>query len=519
VTLGDIARRNACFYPDKPAFVMGDRRVSFAEYNARLNRLVDGLRRRELRAGDRLAFLSRNSLECLDVLGAGEKGGFPVAPLNFRLTAGELARSVERVAPRALFVQSQYVETAEAVVDLLDHDVVLVALDGTATGGWTSLDELLASGDDREPSGEALPGDVCYLMSTSGTSGTPRAAMLTHRGQWLNAATLALEMRLSPVDRHLASMPLFHVGGRAVVLAHTLRGCTVHIHDGFDAGAVARDVESHLITTTQVVPTMLSWLLEEKLERVDLSSLRLVWYASAPMPVELLRRGIDRFGRVFIQGYGQTESGPLATVLHPEDHHLEGEGSELLASCGRAVPGVQVRIVGEDGADLEAGATGEIVIQSDFNMAGYWREPELTADVIVDGWLRTGDMAWMDPLGYIFIVDRKKDMIISGGENVFPREVEEILYTHPAVLEAAVIGVPDPTWGESPRAIVVRRPGAEVAEHELVGFCRQRLAHYKCPAAVEFRDDLPKTPSGKVLKRTLREPYWQPVATGREPSR
>ena len=506
--LGDVARRNAALYPDKPAFVMGDRQISFAEYNRRLNRLVHALRQRGLGPGDRIAFLSRNSLELLDVLGAGEKGGFQVAPLNFRLSVGELARVLEKIDPHVLFAQAQYGKTVEAVGELLGRELVLVALDG-APDGWTTLEELLTSGEDTEPEVEITPGEVVYLMSTSGTTGTPRAAMLTHRGQWLDAAALALEMRLSPVDRHLAAMPLFHVGGRAIVLAHTLRGCTVYVHDGFDPATVARDVDEHRITTTHVVPTMLSWLLEQELEREALSSLRLIWYASAPMPVELLRRAIDRLGPIFIQGYGQTECGPLATALHPEEHHLEGAESAWLASCGRAVPGVEVRIVDEEGDELPAGEIGEIAIRSEFNMIGYWHDPELTAAALVDGWLRTGDMAHMDALGYVYIVDRKKDLIITGGENVFPREVEEVLYAHPAVLEATVIGVPDPTWGESPRAIVVRRPATELAEQELIDFCRDRLAHYKCPKAVEFRDDLPKTPSGKVLKRTLREPYWQ----------
>jgi long-chain acyl-CoA synthetase len=508
--LGDVARRNAALYPDKPAFVMGGRQVSFAEYNRRLNRLVHALRQRGLGPGDRIAFLSRNSLELLDVLGAGEKGGFQVAPLNFRLSVGELARVLEKIDPHVLFAQAQYGETVEAVGELLgrERELDLVALDG-APEDWTTLEELLASGEDTEAEVEITPGEVVYLMSTSGTTGTPRAAMLTHRGQWLDAVALALEMRLSPVDRHLAAMPLFHVGGRAIVLAHTLRGCTVYVHDGFDAATVARDVDEHRITTTHVVPTMLSWLLEQELEREALSTLRLIWYASAPMPVELLRRAIDRLGPIFIQGYGQTECGPLATTLHPEEHHLEGAESPWLASCGRAVPGVEVRIVDEEGGELPAGETGEIAIRSEFNMIGYWRDPELTMGALVDGWLRTGDMAHMDALGYVYIVDRKKDLIVTGGENVFPREVEEILYAHPAVLEAAVIGVPDPTWGESPRAIVVLRPQAQAAEQELIDFCRDRLAHYKCPKAVEFRDDLPKTPSGKVLKRTLREPYWQ----------
>jgi long-chain acyl-CoA synthetase len=232
------------------------------------------------------------------------------------------------------------------------------------------------------------------------------------------------------------------------------------------------------------------------------------------MPVEVLRRAIDRLGPIFIQGYGQTESGPLATSLAPEEHRLDGEAARRLASCGRAVPGVDVRIVGDDGVELPDGEVGEVTIRSPFNMVGYWRAPELTAETIVGGWLRSGDMGRMDRLGYVYIVDRKKDMIISGGENVFPRESEEVLYQHPGVLEAAVIGVPHPVWGESPRAVVVRRPGVELGEGQLIDFCRERLAHYKCPTAVEFRDVLPKSPSGKVLKRELREPYRRAALEG-----
>jgi long-chain acyl-CoA synthetase len=511
VILGDLTRRNARLYPDKPAFVLGERSVTFAHYNERVNRLANALAGRGLHTGDRIAFLSRNSLEVLDVYGAAEKGGLQLAPLNFRLTARELGQVLEKIDPRLLFAQSQYVATAGAVRDETGGEFELVALDGPAPVGWSSLDDLIAAGSAAEPSATVAPSDVAYLMSTSGTTGTPRATMLTHRGQWLDAYALAFEMRLSPSDVHLAAMPLFHVGGHAIVLAHTLRGCAVYLRDGFDAAAVAHDVNRHRITTTHVVPTMLSWLLEEELERVDLSSLRLVWYASAPMPVELLRRALLRLGPIFIQGYGQTESGPLATTLHPEEHVLDGPGAVHLASAGRAAPGVDVRIVSDDGAELPTGETGEIAVRSDFVMTGYWRDPELTADVLVDGWVHTGDMARMDERGYVYIVDRKRDVIISGGENIFPREVEDVLYGHPAVLEAAVIGVTDATWGESPRAIVVYRPGESVGEQELIAFCRERLAHYKCPKSVEFRDELPKTPTGKVLKRALREPDRDPV--------
>jgi long-chain acyl-CoA synthetase len=506
VSLSGLARHNARQYGDKPAFVFGVHTVSFAEFNARVNRLAHALRSRGVTSGARVAFLSRNSLEALVIYGASEKGGYLAAPLNFRLTADELKPVLENLDPHALFVQSQYVDTAHELRANLSG-TFMVAMDGDPAPGWTSMEELIAGGKDVEPDHEVSPEDIAYLISTSGTTGTPRAAMLTHRGQWMDAMALALEMRLTPTDRHLATMPIYHVGGRAIVLAHNLRGCTVHLHDGFDADTVARDIEQWRITTTQVVPTMVAWLLDQRLNERDFSSLRLIWYASAPMPVELLRRAIERFGPIFIQGYGQTECGPLATSLLPHEHILEGPGSERLASGGRAVPGVEVEVVDEDGRAVPTGRIGEIKIKSPWNMTGYWRRPDLSDEVLKDGWLLTGDMGRMDERDYIYIVDRKKDMINSGGENIYPREVEEVLYAHPAVLEASVIGVPDEVWGESVRALVVPRRDSRPVEGELIEFCRARLAHYKCPRAVEFRDELPKTASGKILKRALREPY------------
>jgi acyl-CoA synthetase (AMP-forming)/AMP-acid ligase II len=506
VSLARLAAHNAKHYGDKPAYVFGDRTVTFVDFNSRVNRLVDGLRHSGVVRGARIAFLSRNSLAGLEIYGACEKGGYLAAPLNFRLTSAELVPILQNLDPHVVFVQSHYFDIAEELRTHLSG-ALMVATDGYPSHGWASMEDLVGAGRDVEPDQAADPDEIAYLMSTSGTTGTPRAAMLTHRGQWMDAAALALEMRLSPTDRHLATMPIYHVGGRAIVLAHNLRGCTVFLHDGFDAEAVARDVERRKITTTQVVPTMMAWLLDDRLTQRDMSSLRLIWYASAPMPVDLLTRAIQRFGPIFIQGYGQTECGPLATSLLPHEHILDGPGSEHLASAGRAVPGVEVAVVDEDGGELSGGRIGEIKIKSPWNMAGYWRRPDLSKQVLRDGWLLTGDMARVDARGYIYIVDRKKDMIISGGENIYPREVEEILYAHPSVLEATVIGVPDDVWGESVRALVVTRGGVRPDERELIDFCRARLAHYKCPKEVEFRDDLPKTASGKILKRALREPY------------
>ena len=507
ITLGSIAARNARHFPDKPAFVMGPRRVTFAEHHARVGRLVQALRARGLRPGDRIAMLSRNSLECLDVFGAAERGGLALAPLNFRLTPPELETILGQIEPRVLFLQSRYCDIADGFTSGRD-DRLAVFMDERSGADRLALSSLIEEGS-TEPLGyEPAPGDVCYLMCTSGTTGTPRAAMLTQGGQFLDAEAVALEMGLSPHDSHLATMPLFHVGGRAIVLGHTLRGCTVHIQDGFDAPAVAEELVHEQITTTQVVPTMLSWLLDEPQAESAFPALRMVFYASAPMPVGLLRRGIERLGPIFMQGYGQTESGPLATTLRPEEHELAGPAAERLESCGRAVAGVDLQVLDPDGTECEPGAIGELAIRSPFTMVGYLGQPELTAATLVDGWLRTGDMARIDAAGYVFIVDRKKDMIISGGENIYPREVEEVLHLHPAVAEAAVIGVLDELWGEAPVALVVTRDRShDELARELLLFCRDRLARYKCPKVVQVCDSLPRTPTGKVIKRELREQY------------
>lgn len=305
-------------------------------------------------------------------------------------------------------------------------------------------------------------------------------------------------------------MPLYHIGGRALVLAHSLRGCSVYLQDGFEVERVLEAVERERISTTQVVPTMVARLLDHPhLGDRDLTSLRRIWYASAPMPVELLRRALAAFGPMFLQGYGQTEAGPLVSAMQPHEHVLEGPEAVRLASCGRPVPGVEVRIIGDNGQQLPACQVGEIEVRSPFLMMEYWEQPAQTLEALRDGRLRTGDMAYEDEDGYIYIVDRKRDMIISGGENVYPREVEEVLYGHPAVLEASVIGVPDEVWGESVKALLVRRAGMEATESELIEYCKDRLAGYKRPKSIEFKEVLPKTASGKVLKRALREVYWQ----------
>ena len=512
MSLGSIHRRNAVLYPDKVAFRFGDATRTFGEYNERGARFANALAGLGVGRGVPFAVMTRNCLEILDCYGAADKGGAILAPMNFRLTAVELGPILTRLAPKAVVVQGPFVELFKG----LQSDGVLAGV--TCIGfqtdslpeGWLDLEELLAGASTTEPV-EPEPGDIAYVIYTSGTTGIPRAACLTHGGQWAVAGTLALEMALVPTDVHFGLMPLYHGGGRAIQLSHTLRGATVIVNDGWETESVLRGLADHRITTTQVVPTMVTWLLDRPdLPDYDLSALRLVWYASAPMPVALLKRAIAAFGNVFMQGYGQTEAGPLVTAMHIYEHEVEGPNTARLASCGRDALNVELRIVDETGNDVPRGEIGELAVRSPFIMTGYLKMPEDTAAALRGGWLFTSDLGYQDSDGYVYLVDRKRDMVISGGENIYPREIEEVLFQHPAVLEVAVIGVPDDVWGEAIKAYVVPkaaeggRAAAEVIA-ELTAYCRANLAGYKRPKSMEIIPELPKNPSGKILKTEFRK--------------
>jgi long-chain acyl-CoA synthetase len=315
-------------------------------------------------------------------------------------------------------------------------------------------------------------------------------------------------------DKHVMILPLFHVAGGSFLWAFFYAGASNFImpQRAFDPAATLQAIEGEKATDIHIVPTQLVAMLAlPNLERYDLRSLKRIWYAASPMPTEILRKGMEIFGPIFMHAYGQSESGPNVTFLPKRDHQVLDkplEEQRVLASCGRPCIGVHVRIVDEKDNDVKPGEVGEIVAKSKSIMVEYWHKPDETRDVMVDGWLHTGDMGYYDKHGYVYIVDRKKDMIISGGENIYPREVEEILYRHPAIEEVAVIGIPDSYWVERVHAVIVLKRGAGATEEEIIGFCKQYLAHYKAPKSVEFADSLPKNPQGKILKREIRERYW-----------
>lgn len=514
-TYGDIVYRNALLRPDHLAFASGGRTITFSEFNRRVNSLIHALTSMGLKKGDGIGILSWNCIECTDVTGAAMKGGFVVSPLNPRLQAEELEYIINYSEVKALFVGPELLPSVERLRPRLHQVLHFISL-GEETAGMTPYDPLLGSDVSKEePNVIVSEDDPFIIFYTSGTTGRPRGAVYTHYRKLEEARTKALQAGFRPDNKHVMILPLFHIGGWSHFWSFFCVGASnvIMTNRSFSAAATLQALQDEKASDIHIVPTQLVDILAlPDIDRYDVSSVTRIWYAASPMPVELLRKGIARFGPVFAQGYGQSESGPDITLLLQESHNVldrPAEEQKVLASCGQPCMWVHPRIVDDEGNDVGPHAVGEIVVQSKSIMTGYWRKPEDTEKTVTEGWLHTGDMGYYDEHGFIYIVDRKKDMIITGGENVYPREVEEVLYRHPDVLEAAVIGIPDERWVETVHAVVVLKKGGSPDADAVIAFCRESVARYKAPRSVEFVEALPKNPQGKILKREIREKYWQ----------
>jgi acyl-CoA synthetase (AMP-forming)/AMP-acid ligase II len=508
--LGEVLRANAAALGGKPAFVCNERSLSFAEVNKRVNRLVDALSRLGLERGDRVALLARNRPEVFEIYGTA-KSGLVAVPLNFRLSPRELAHPLADSRPRVLIAEPEFVPSIDSLRAQLagvQHFIVF----GEEHEGWLNYERLLARASDSEPRAEVRPQELACLIYSSGTTGVPKAAMLTH-GALLNDCRAVIELLgLEQADVGLAVMPLFHVGGMWYHLFPSFAsGCTTVMQSAFEPRAVLESIAAHRVTNVHLVPTMIAALLEDLQARDDdLGSLRTLYYAASPIPVATLTRALDVLaGCGFVQSFGSTEGGCI-TALTAADHVRalrDPAGQRLLLSCGRALAGAKVQIRDASGKPLPPGETGDIAVKSDRLMAGYWNNAAATAEALVGGWLYTGDVGCLDEEGYLTIVDRKHDMIVTGGENVYPREVEEVLYQDPDVAEAAVFAIPDPKWVERVAAAVVLKAGCAPSPEGIRERASRRLASYKCPKTVVFVASLPKNATGKVLKKELRRQY------------
>jgi acyl-CoA synthetase (AMP-forming)/AMP-acid ligase II len=512
MVVGDMPARNANKFPAKIAIVSEDVVLTFKALNERVNCLANALTKKGLHKGDRIGVLVHNCHQFVEIYFAAAKAGGIFCPYNNHLKKSELKDIMDYSTPKILFVDSDYGDLVESLRPELDSVDCYICLQKSKWPSMESYEEVLSDSNGKEPGIHIQEDDPMSMFFTAGTTGKPKGALRTHRHLIMNAITGVIELKVDYEERALIAFPMYHVSCEDNIGRHSFMPNTMFIRreGGFNPADVLSFIEKERITRCQMVPTMIHALLQiPDVERFDLSSLRLIMYAGAPMPVELLKKALQVFPCGFAQMYGQTESGPMTTVLGPEDHVPEGSEKRLqrLASAGKPVVSYEIRIVRENGEDVSIGEVGEIIGRSEAMMKGYWQQPEETAKKLKNGWLYTGDLGRFDEDGYIYIVERKNDMIISGGVNIYPREIEEVLYKHPAVSEASVIGVPDEHWGEVAKAIIVLKEGGSASEEEIIKFCGEHLASYKKPKSVEFWKELPKSPQGKILKKVIRESY------------
>ncbi|MBN2058903.1 MAG: long-chain-fatty-acid--CoA ligase [Deltaproteobacteria bacterium] len=511
-TYADIINRNALLHPDSEAFVFGEDRITFSRFNSRVNRLVNALLSRDFKKGDVLGILSGSCHEYFEIIGAAMKGGFIASPFNIRLNDQELEYIINYSDANVLFIGQELVDTVKRLRPRIPRVQYLVSLGGSDPG-MLFYDDLLGGYPSDEPGVEVLKDDPFIIIYTSGTTGAPRGSLYSHGRMLDNTRMKALEMGVNSSDRNLLILPLFHIAAQSHAWPFFYVGaCNVIMSQkSFDPELTLKAIEQENATDLHIVPTHLHVMLNtEDYKKYNLGSLKRIYYAASPMPFQLLNKGLEVFGPIFSQGYGQSESGPQITELPREAHNVlerPEEERKILKSCGQPSIGVHARIVDEKNNDVGVGEVGEIIVQSESIMVEYWRKPEETLETIVDGWLHTGDMAYYDERGFIYIVDRKKDMIISGGENVYSREVEEVIYKHPAVSEVAVIGVPDPVWVERVHGVIVLKEGASATGDEIISFCKKHIASYKVPKSIDFVESIAKSPQGKILKKELKRKY------------
>lgn len=505
LTLRDMLDRNAKRYPDHPAIICAGQSVTHAQLLQDANRLASAAFKQGLGRQDRIAVLAMNSIEISTVYAACEAHGFIAATISFRLAAPEMRHIVGDGGARILIFESAFTETVADIRDQLPEVEVFVAI-GTPPDWAISWDTFIKSGDpEGPPLGRPNPKDLCYLIYTSGTTGKAKGCMLDQAAEVATASIIAAAMQLGQQDRTLLMMPMFHIGAKAIALAQQWVGGTVHLHRTYDPAAIMADIETHRITATHMAPTLIQGLLDAPdIGSKDLSSLRTILYSAAPMPPSLLDRALSAFGPIFQQMYGQTEG--IGTLLPVSAHTLSDDpkARERLYSVGHAFIGCEVSIRDDKGRSLAAGDIGEICIRGPVMMQGYWNNTAASLQALREGWLHTGDMGRMDEDGYVHLADRKKDMIVSGGENIYSREVEDALASHPNVSAVAVVGRPDEKWGESVVAVVVLKSGASVSAEDLIVHCRSQIAGYKRPRQIVFVENLPTLASGKVNKVALR---------------
>ena len=504
-------------FPNKTAIVCEDQRLTYRDFAERADRLAGAILAAGIQPGDRVAFLSGNCHRLLEAYYGVLQAGAVLLPLNIRLAPQELAFILNDSGARLLFLEKQFLELVDCFRGSASTVEKFILLDSEPQTGWLSpqnYEQLLAAF--KPHSAEVMDFDensLAELFYTSGTSANPKGVMLTHRNVYLHALSVAINFSSSKDTVELHTIPLFHANGWGVAHSLTFVGATHVMIRRFDPVEVFRLIQEERVQACSLVPAMANALVNcLERQKYDLSSLQRITIGGAASSPTLVREVEEKLGCSCFSGYGLTETSPVLTTAQPKPggEWANSDRHANQAMTGYPIPGVEIRVVDAEDRDVpcDGKTIGQVIARSDGVMQGYWRQPEATAQVMHGGWFHTGDMAVMNEDGYILIVDRAKDIIVSGGENISSLEVEKTLAAHAGVYEAAVIPVPDPRWGEVPKALVVLKPDMQVSEQELIEFCRSRLAHYKCPRSVEFLESLPRTGTGKILKKELRKKYW-----------
>jgi long-chain acyl-CoA synthetase len=514
MTVGEMLTRNANKFPAKTAIVSEDVTLNFMAVNDRVNRLANALIGKGLKKGDRIGVLVHNCHQFIELYFAAAKTGSIFCPYNNHLRQWELKDIIDYSTPKLLFVDGDFSEMINVLKPELTSVESCICLQRPGGSDWEDYENIITQSNAGEPGRKVVEDDVMSIIFTAGTTGKPKGAMRTHRHLMSDAIASAIDLKVEYDEKVLITFPMYHVACEDNIVRHSFLPNAIYItkEGGFNPTAVLEYISKERISRCQFVPTMIHSLIQvPDVNKYDLSSLKLILYAGSSMPVELLKQALAIFPCGFAQLYGQTESGPFTTVLKPEDHVLDGKEKSMarLASSGKPALNYEIRIVDENDNDVPVGEVGELIGRSEAMMIGYWQMPDETEKKLKNGWLHTGDLARFDEEGYVYIVERKNDMIISGGVNVYPREIEEVLYRHPAVSEASVIGLPDEHWGEVVKAVIVLKSGAQATEDEIKEFCGKNLAGFKKPKSVDFWKELPKSPQGKILKKEIRKQYEQ----------
>lgn len=510
LTLGDLVASRARLYPHAPAWTMAQRTLTNLQVHQRGRQLAHALENVGVQRQDRVGILAMNCLEYVEVFAAGWTTGIIISTVNFRLAPAEIEWIITDSSPRVLVFEAQYLATIEALRTRLTSVEKFVCIGGE-TDWAQNYESFVATGEAAHASFHAVEQDLALLIYTSGTTGRPKGCMLGHRELRQLAIAMAMDMHCEPQDRALLVMPLFHIGATGVALAMLCRDGALLLQRQFDPPAYLDCVENERIALLHLAPTMVQTLLEQPgIEKRNFSQLNTLLYSAAPMPSPVLKRGLEIFGNVFLNMYGQSEVS--GTVLAKSFHRPDGTEREKrwLISVGRPALNTEVKLVDDDGQECAIGEAGEVLIKSNAMFRGYWNNTAATLETIRNGWCHTGDIGRFDEDGMLYLVDRKKDVIVSGGENIYSREVEEAVLQHAGVSEVAAIGVPDAKWGEAVCTVIVLKEGVRLAAADIVAHTQTLIAKYKSPKHVRFVDALAKLPSGKVNKVSLRKTFMDP---------